>query len=178
MASVKRNIDSVIAELKALKEVGVIDAATHRKAVGYVDNHEAEVDEMLVRLEVSDAADEVVKLTKAKGSSNPVGYRREQSTNQPKENDDMATKGKGRKAKGKKGKAKRTSVKSGGEVRNRDSIANYIRAELDKAGKDYDAAKIAAKAQEKYPDKKPTAGYVNWIQKNAPKVSTTTTVAA
>lgn len=91
----------------------------------------------------------------------------------------MAAK-KGKKAKGKaKNKAvKRAPRQAGGESRPRETIANYVRAELEKQGKDYDAKKIAEKAAEKFPGKKPTPGYVNWIHEHAPKVSTTTSAAA
>lgn len=83
-------------------------------------------------------------------------------------------KGKGGKADvvGKPKKAKGDVVgKTAGEARPRDSVANFIRAELDKGT---ETAKIVELAGKRYPDKKPTNGYVNWVREHAPKVSTTT----
>lgn len=73
-----------------------------------------------------------------------------------------------------KTKAKRKSDvvgKEAKESRPRDSIANFIRAELEKGT---ETAKIVELATKKFPGKKPTNGYVNWVREHAPKVSTTT----
>lgn len=174
MGSTKRNADTVIAAIRAMNDVGVIDDGTRRAAVRYVDGHEAEVEEMLAsEAGIDDIADRMVDLSRSHGGANPVPYEPTSS----KENDMAAKKGKGKKAKG-KGKAKRAAVQTGGEARPRVTIANFIREKLEKAGKDYDAKKIAEQAAAEFPGKKPTAGYVNWIKEHASKVSTTTTVAA
>lgn len=177
MGSVKRrDIDRLIAELEALEEVGVIDGKQLKAATAYVDNHPDEVEEWMgPGSKYSEVADLVVAQSRLKGAGNPVGYRKTTSTTEGES--EMAAK-KGKKAKG-KGKAKKAAkVVTGGESRPRVTIANFIRDKLEKAGKDYDAKKIAEQAAAEFPDKKPTPGYVNWIHEHAPKVSTTTTVAA
>lgn len=85
----------------------------------------------------------------------------------------MATK----KVKGKKAKktaAKSKAPRTKGDSRPRETIANFIREKLEKAGKDFDAGKIAEAAKAAFPKKNPTPGYVNWISKHAKTVSTTT----
>lgn len=84
----------------------------------------------------------------------------------------MATKKKAKSKKVKKATKAKSTAKSARseEAKPRVSVANFVRDQL---ARDVPVPKIVEKAGEAFPDKKPTAGYVNWIKEHAPNVSTT-----
>ncbi len=84
----------------------------------------------------------------------------------------MATKKSKKSAKGKTAKVAKTG---NGELKARNSIANFVRDQLERK---VEPAKIVEKAKEAFPKSKPTVGYVNWIKEHSPKTSTTTNAAA
>jgi isopenicillin N synthase-like dioxygenase len=88
----------------------------------------------------------------------------------------MATKKvkKGAKTKSVKTKSKRVAA-TNGEAKPRNSMANFVRDQLERK---VEPAKIVEKAKEAYPKSKPTVAYVNWIKAKSPKITTTTNAAA